>query len=56
MKASFARAVVAGALVLAVAPLATPSQALFTCGDLEEVCSTACNVTTATRKVCGLFA
>lgn len=54
MKASLARAAVAGALVLAVAPLASPSQA-FTCGDLEDVCSTACNVTNATRKVCSLF-
>lgn len=56
MKASLARAAVAGALVLAVVPLSPPSQAaFFTCGDYEDVCSLVCNTTTTVRKVCGLF-
>lgn len=51
MKASLARAVLAGALIAGVAPLAAPAQAM-TCGELSDVCSFACNTTSVTRKIC----
>ena len=50
MSARLARLAVAGAFA-ALATVPATSQAM-TCGELDWLCATVCNSTTATQKVC----